>query len=248
MNNAKYLILKSLKFAKYRKHYNKYLIEGKRLIQSALKTHIKINSIYCSEFFKNENKTWIKKNLTKTTNIKTINNKQLLSISNTKSPSGIIAYCTIPLEKNLDLNQRKWLYLDKISDPGNLGTLMRSAAWFGVLNIAFSPNCVDPYNPKTVRSAMGAHFDISINTNIKLDKFKSSHKIICGSTSGKNIINYSFPNKCVLVLGNEAHGISEENQKFIEENVSIDKTGSGESLNIAAAGAIFLYMLSNTVN
>ncbi len=248
MNNAEHSILKSLKFAKSRKHHNMYLIEGKRLIKSALKAHVKIKSIYCSEIFINENKTWIKKNITKTINITIINKKQLQSISNTKSPSGIITYCTMPFKKNLDLNQHKWLYLDKISDPGNLGTLMRSAAWFGILNIALSPNCVDPYNPKTVRSAMGAHFDISINTNITLDNFKHSHKIIYGSLNGKNINNYSFPNKCVLVLGNEAHGISEENQIFIEENISINKIGSGESLNIAAAGAIFLYMLSNTVN
>ncbi|MBA64501.1 MAG: hypothetical protein CMG55_01735 [Candidatus Marinimicrobia bacterium] len=248
MNNAQFSILQSLKFVKYRKRYNKFLIEGKRLIQSALNSNFDIGPLYCSDTFKNENSEWIKTNLNDKKKLIIIKNKQLLNISNTKSPSGIISSCSIPKEKNLHLKQKKWLYLDKISNPGNMGTLMRSAAWFGISNIALSPYCVDPYNPKTVRSAMGAHFNISIHTNINLNVFVDSHSIIAGNSNGKNIISFSFPKKCVLVLGNEAHGISKKNKKFIKENISINKLGVGESLNVSSAGAIFLYLLSNNIN
>ncbi len=247
MNNAQFSILKSLKFVKYRKRYNKFLIEGKRLIQSALNSNFDIGPLYCSELFKNENSEWIQTNLNNKKTI-IIKNKKLLNISNTKSPSGIISSCSIPEEKSLYLKQKKWLYLDKISDPGNMGTLMRSAAWFGVSNIALSPYCVDPYNPKTVRSAMGAHFNISIHTNINLNVFVDSHYIVAGNSNGKNIISFSFPKKCVLVLGNEAHGLSKKNKKFIKENISINKLGVGESLNVSSAGAIFLYLLANNAN
>ena len=71
----------------------------------------------------------------------------------------------------------KWLYLDKISDPGNMGTLIRSCEWFGIKNIALSSKCADPYNPKTLRAAMGAHFVVSIYPNTDLSIFKNTHKI-----------------------------------------------------------------------
>ena len=248
MNNAQFSILQSLKFVKYRKRYNKFLIEGKRLIQSALNSNFDIGPLYCSDTFKNENSEWIKTNLNDKKKLIIIKNKQLLNISNTKSPSGILSSCSIPKEKSLHLKQNKWIYLDKISDPGNMGTLMRSAAWFGFSNIALSPYCVDPYNPKTVRSAMGAHFNISIHTNINLNVFADSHYIIAGNSKGKNVSSFSFPKKCVLVLGNEAHGISKKNKIFIKDNISINKLGIGESLNVSSAGAIFLYLLANNIN
>ena len=133
--------------------------------------------------------------------------------------------------------------IDKISDPGNMGTLIRSCAWFGIKNIALSPQCVDPYNPKTVRAAMGAHFLVTIQKRIDLTIFKETHKIIAANLDGFSASTYIFPDKCVLVLSNEAHGISDQNQNCIEDYIFIDKIGSGNSLNVSVAGSVLMYLM-----
>ena len=120
MDNAQFSILKSLKFVKYRKRYNKFLIEGKRLIHSALHSNSNIGPLYCSDVFKNENLEWIKTNLNNKKLI-IINNKKLLNISNTKSPSGIISSCSIPEEKSLHLKQKNGFILIKYLTLGTWG-------------------------------------------------------------------------------------------------------------------------------
>ena len=238
-----YKTIHSLRHAKHRKFYNKFVIEGKRIVESALVYNVKIGTIFCSEVFLKENKSWIQKHLNKSNIIKTIDNKIFLKICNTKSPQGILAVCEIPKQNPIKLTLDRWVYLDKISDPGNMGTLIRSCAWFGIKNIALSNKCADPYNPKSVRAAMGAHFVVTIHTNTDLSVFKKTHKIIAADLRGENASAYEFPNKCVLVLGSEAHGISNRNQDYIEDFIFINKLGHGDSLNVSTAGSILMYLL-----
>tara|TARA_B100000427_G_scaffold327105_1_gene337123 strand:- start:6296 stop:7036 length:741 start_codon:yes stop_codon:yes gene_type:complete len=240
-----YKIIKSLRFAKHRKHYNKFVIEGKRIIQSALEFKLNIGYLYCSEHFIKENSDWIKNNIKNKSIIKKVDKKQSVRISNTKSPSGILTICDIPPKKPLNMNICRWVFIDQITDPGNMGTLIRTCAWFGINNIALSPGCADPYNPKSIRAAMGANFGISLYTNVNLHTFKNSHKIIAADLEGTDVNTYVFPNKCVLVLGNEAHGISNQNRKYIKEYISINKLGIGNSLNVSSAGSILIYLLMN---
>ena len=238
-----YKTIQSLKYSKHRKFYNKFVIEGKRIVESALGFHAKIGPVFCSDNFLKENKTWIKKHLQKDTVIKTIDKKIFAKISNTKSPQGILTICDIPKQNPIKLTLDKWIYLDKISDPGNMGTLIRSCAWFGIKNIALSPECADPYNPKSIRAAMGTHFIVTLHMNTDLNIFKKTHRIIAADLSGENASAYDFPNKCVLVLGSEAHGISEQNLDYIEDFIFINKIGSGNSLNVSTAGSILIYLL-----
>ena len=240
-----YKAIHSLRHAKHRKFYNKFVIEGKRIVRSALVYNANIGTIFCVDNFLKENKSWVQRYLKKGTTIKKIDKKTLLKISNTKSPQGILAVCDIPKQNRIRLNMDRWIYLDKISDPGNMGTLIRSCAWFGIKNIALSPKCADPYNPKTIRAAMGAHFVVTLYPNTDLSIFKNTHKIIAADLSGKNANAYEFPNKCVLVLGSEAHGISDQNLGCIEDFIFINKLGSGNSLNVSTAGSILIYLLMN---
>jgi len=240
-----YKTIHSLRHAKHRKFYNKFVIEGKRIVRSALVYNANINTIFCNDNFFKENKSWVKKFLKKDTAIKKIDKKTLLKISNTKSPQGILAICDIPKQNRIKLTMDRWIYLDKISDPGNMGTLIRSCAWFGIKNIALSPKCADPYNPKTIRAAMGAHFVVTIYPNTDLSIFKKTHRIIAADLRGENASTYEFPKKCVLVLGNEAHGISNQNLDCIEDYIFINKLGSGNSLNVSTAGSILIYLLMN---
>ena len=238
-----YKTIQSLRYAKHRKFYNKFVIEGKRIVESALGFHANIGPIFCSNNFLKENKTWIEKHLKKDAIIKKIDKKNLIKISNTKSPQGILTICDIPKQNPIKLTLDKWIYLDKISDPGNMGTLIRSCAWFGIKNIALSPECADPYNPKSIRAAMGTHFIVTLHMNTDLNIFKKTHRIIAADLSGENASAYDFPNKCVLVLGSEAHGISEQNLDYIEDFIFINKLGSGNSLNVSTAGSILIYLL-----
>ena len=238
-----YKTIQSLKYAKYRKKHNKYVIEGKRLIKSALEFKVNIGPLFCSNNFIKENEKWVNKNIENKNKIKKVSEKQILKISNTKSPSGILTICEIPKQEPINLNANKWVYIDEISDPGNLGTLIRTCGWFGISNIAFSPECTDPYNPKSVRAAMGAHFGVLLHTNISLDTFKNSHTIIAADLNGINADSYFFPRRCILVLGNEAHGLSNQSRKQVEEYISINKLGVGDSLNVSSAGSILIYLL-----
>ena len=240
-----YKTIQSLRYAKHRKFYNKFVIEGKRIVESALGFHANIGPVFCSDNFLKENKTWIEKHLQKDIVIKTIDKKIFAKISNTKSPQGILTICDIPKQNPIKLTLDKWIYLDKISDPGNMGTLIRSCAWFGIKNIALSPECADPYNPKSIRAAMGTHFIVTLHINTDLNIFKKTHRIIAADLSGENASAYDFPNKCVLVLGSEAHGISEQNLDYIEDFIFINKLGSGNSLNVSTAGSILIYLLMN---
>ena len=238
-----YKTIQSLKYAKHRKTHNRYVIEGKRLIKSALEFNANIGPLFCSNNFIKENEKWVKENIGNKNKIKKISEKQILKISDTRSPSGILTICEIPKQEPLNLNVNKWIYIDKISDPGNLGTLIRTCGWFGIDNIAFSPGCTDPYNPKSVRAAMGAHFGVVLHTNISLDTFKNSHTIIAADLNGINVDSYFFPGRSILVLGSEAHGISSQSRKYIDEYISINKLGIGDSLNVSSAGSILIYLL-----
>ena len=237
--------LQLLKQVKHRRSQNKFLAEGKRLIEAALDWSSSIESIYCSERFYAKNiDDWrgfvgIEKSM-----INIITESQFKRISSTSTPSGIAAKCNIIEQGKPDLDQPFWIYLDKISDPGNLGTILRTASWFGINNIAVSPESVDPYNPKTVRAGMGAHFGLKIHNNVQLKQFLKTHSILAGSKEGEDVSKFEFPKKYIVVLGNEAHGISRETNEMVQHHITINRLGEGESLNLASAASILIYVMT----
>ena len=244
MNQKDLKIILSLKRKKGREEHNLFLIEGLRLIESALSKPSMIKVLYFNEKFKEKNSLLLKRVISEKIINEKVPTKDLKKISSTVTPSGIIALCHIPKRKVLNFNHSKWIYLDKVSDPGNLGTLLRSAAWFNFKNIALSKDCVDPYNPKVVRASMGGVFDLSIHTEIELKGFSKDYLIIGASKSGLNINSFTKPNKFVLIIGSESNGISKENLSEINQMITIKKTGKGESLNAGTAGSIIMYEFS----
>ena len=245
MNKNQLKQVKSLRYAKYRKLYGKFFIEGSRLVKGALDWGSTVECIYCTEaFYKDKYESAIFNDIRKD-KIKIVTERVFKNICSTQSPSGIAAICTIPKYNSINLEERQWIYLDQISDPGNLGTLLRSASWFGLKNIALSPSSVDPYNPKVVRAAMGAHFGINLYVDVNLNIFYKSHTIIAASQKGTDITDFNFPKKSVFVFGNEAHGISNKRMKIVQELITIKRFGTGESLNIASAASVIMYMIRN---
>ncbi len=245
MNNQIIKQLQSLKQTKFRKLHGKFLIEGKRLVKAGLDWGSSVETLFCTKsFYDNNIDTWDVFSMIDRSILKIIDETQFKKISSTTSPSGIGARCKIREHINLDLNQAKWIYLDRIRDPGNLGTILRSACWFNLKNIAISPQSVDPYNPKAIRAGMGAHFGLRIYNDIELDNFINTHSIIAGNNDGKDLSNFKFPEKHVIVFGNEAHGISMANKKLIQDFITIKKLGQGESLNLASAASILMHEIT----
>ena len=241
--------LTRLSTKKGRNEYGLYLIEGLRIIRSALRVQTKINRIFVTARFEESvDYQLISNRFNQILKPEIIDEKTMKQITQTVTPSGILAVCSLPKVTELPSTiVSNWLYLDKIADPGNLGTLLRSAAWFGTTQVALSPHCADLFNPKVMRGGMGAHFSLQMVTNCDLHQFKSSDHLIIGADhKGMSIVDFNHNAKdWVLVIGSEAHGISKENSNHIKYSLSIPKNGSGDSLNAAVAGSIMLYCLNN---
>lgn len=244
MTNNEVKIIQSLGRKKVRQERGQFFIEGKRLVQSALEFQSQLHEVFVTDLFLKDHSDFVEMVQNNGVKVTQISSKVMDKLSFTKSPSGVAAVCDLPPTSLCDTSQEKWLYFDHVADPGNLGTLFRSAAWFGFRHMALSTKCVDPYNPKVVRSGMGAHFGLSIHSDISLNLFSNSHALIGADHHGTPIERFSIPEKFVLVLGNEAHGLSDETKAQLDEIVAIAKRGFGESLNVSAAGALLMDRLS----
>ena len=242
MNDRLIKKLKLLKQSKHRKVKNQFIAEGKRLVREAINYGNTVDLLFCTKTFYEKNQSnWQGFLEVGSTMLEIITDSQFKGISSTSTPSGIAALCNIPRNPYVDFKVREWIYLDKIRDPGNLGTILRSALWFGFKNIILSSKSVDPYNPKAIRSGMGSHFGLNLYQNVRLNDFIETHLIVSGSTCGEDISVFKLPKKYVLVLGNEAHGISKNIAPLIQKSVSIKRLGEGESLNLSSAASILMY-------
>ncbi len=247
ISNKKIKKLSILSTKKGRKEEGKFLIEGYRIIRSALRNNVNIENIYISNRFKaSEDYKNLNGLISKNIDVAVLDEKTINKICQTVNPAGIVAACLLPDDfKITKLLTDNWIYLDKISDPGNIGTLLRTSAWFGINNVALSSKCADAFNPKVIRSAMGAHFSLNIVGNMDLFEFKKNQYCIIGADqNGSPMDDFNYDKKkWILVIGNEGHGISENSKKYIQHFLSIPSSGSGNSLNAAVAGSILIHHL-----
>ena len=234
--------LRSLSQKKYRIQSQKFLVEGKRIVKELIKSSALIDQIYVSEDFivKNADFILFDSNIT----YEIIPNDVISKIKTTDSSQEVFAISFI--NNSLDIQiQTPILVLDDISDPGNLGTLLRSASWYGINNVLVSSKSVDIYNPKVVRSAMGAHFHITNLHQLSEEKIRSilndeSINIIAATLNGSSHKNFDPSNNWALILGNEAHGVTESMLNIANDQVSIPKLGNMESLNVGVAGSVLI--------
>ena len=238
--------IRSLKSKKGRQEHGQFMIEGYRLVKTYLENQAGIIDVYYTKAFKQQYKRFnlLSKNSEK--ELVLITEKLMSQISDAITPSGIICICKTIRTPVPNFSAQTWLYLYQLSDPGNTGSLLRTAAWFNIKNIAFSPYSIDPFNPKVVRSAMGAHIHIDIHINMGLGQFQDNNYLTIGADqNGKEVIDqFVSLHKRVIVLGGEAHGIGQTIKHKLDKIVSVPKMGYGESLNVAAAGAILMNRLS----
>ncbi|WP_316815803.1 RNA methyltransferase [Pedobacter nyackensis] len=238
--------IKSLHQKKYRKENGIFIIEGIKSIEEFIQSNYQVHSIYYLAQYQSL--------LTALpTNIKLfeINNAELDKISTLQTPQGILALVHLPKPTVLNtatLKNAFTLVLDGVQDPGNMGTIIRTADWFGFNQIICSHNCVEVYNPKTVQATMGSLSRINIFYEELPLVLKDINLPIFGAVlDGKSMYKTDWGKEGLVILGNEGQGITPEVIKLITNPVTIPRTGSAESLNVAISAAILCADISRNL-
>ena len=227
-------LINSLKKKKFRLQNRLFIAEGVKVVEELLESKLILHSIYSTTAYSN------RLNLE---GIQIIDEKELKSISEFTNPNQILAVFQIPeMEKIKKIGLT--LVLDEINDPGNLGTIIRLCDWFGVDQLVCSLNTVDIFNPKVVQASMGSLSRLSIAYTDLVDLLESESRPVYGALlEGENVYKTTLSNDAVLVMGNEANGISAEIKNLITKPITIPQFGNvqkTESLNVATATAILL--------
>lgn len=233
-------LINSLVKKKFRQKYNKFVVEGVKNIKEVLNSSIYVEKIYSIDDTFDD---YPSKNVL-------ITERELKKISQLVTPNTALAVCEIPQEKKIQKNGFI-IALDDIRDPGNLGTIIRMADWFGIQQIVCSKETVDLYNPKVIQSTMGSFIRVQINYTDLEEFFETySHPILGTFMDGENLYKTKLPEKAVLLMGNEANGISEKLESFVTQRLSIPRMGKlqqTESLNVAMATSIILGERASTM-
>ena len=222
---------------KYRDELGLFIAEGEKAVSELINESIEITNIYAVKEFGNINFP-----------ITYTDEYSMKKISTTSTPCEILAIAKKRKQKiNTFKNYKKIALLENISDPGNLGTIIRSAAAFGIEGIILFSDCTELYSPKVIRSCAGNFFKTAvteIKTKDELKKLFPSHKIISTSLSEKNNITL---NDCrnieniIIMFGSEAKGLSEDLIKIADKNIKLKMENNVESLNIAISASIIFY-------
>ena len=224
--------IRSLKDRKVRDENNCFVVEGLKLVQELIEQHTGlIESVFCSdpELLSNDSVP-----------VSYIKPSDLERISTQKTPNKAIAIVKKPIVETKNDNALV-LALDGIQDPGNLGTIIRTADWFGIDHILCSKDTVDCFNSKVVQSTMGSLFRVKIEyTDLSNWLKKSERTIYAAALSTKTNSFYQMKSNAVLVIGNEGNGISQEVLSLCDDTVTIPQFGNAESLNAAVATGIIL--------
>ena len=224
----------SLLQKKYRSRHNLFVVEGVKGVNEFLKSEFKLDKIFCTDTFSHD---------ISSDKVQSVSNDELKKISNLKNPNQVLALFLIPEGKDLDFN-KSTLVLDGVNDPGNLGTIIRLCDWFGIEQLLCSPNTVDCYNSKVIQSTMGSLKRVSIQySELKPFLNTSTLPIYAAIMDGENVYKKHLAKDAIIVMGNEANGISQEIFDMITDSVMIPRFGKSqetESLNVATATAILL--------
>lgn len=245
-DNSFYKSLKKLKEKRFRQKEEKFILEGFRLIDEAIKADMEIEFLILSTSSKEKLENTNLKDKINDDKIVILLDNLFNQLTSTENPQGIIA---IVKNKKLKLNIDGSFFLvcDKVQDPGNIGTIIRTAHAAGVDAIILTKGTVDIYNDKVIRSTMGSMFYIPIFYDdekfsiIKELKEKNFSLVTTSLSDSKNFFDEDLKGKIILAVGNEGNGISDELFELADKKVKIPMPGGAESLNVAIASSIILF-------
>jgi TrmH family RNA methyltransferase len=237
LSKSQISLLSSLQHKKFRREHGFFLVEGYKSVVEFTGSGYQVDTIYHTDAIAPK-----MLNLSRNINFQEISMKDIEKISTLKTPQEVIGLVKIPLWPTLNydsLKQKFSLVLDNIQDPGNMGTIIRTADWFGITDVICSEDTVDVYNPKVVQATMGSLARVNVHyTDVAQVLTKIKLPIFGAMLNGKNVYNTDFGTEGLLVMGNEGNGISPVIEGLIGTKITIPRAGEAESLNVAIATAI----------
>ncbi len=234
--------IKKLQQKKYRSQLGHYLVEGEHLVLELQKAAVQHPELGASQLLVTEKYQGWRSDF----DTRVISDKQMAQLADTQTPPGILAVVPLPGTAAVAQAGERSIYLHEIQDPGNLGTILRSLAWFGGFRCLLSPGSVDPYNPKVVRASMGAIFHVPLELDVSLEELgrRYTHMAFL-DMAGSPISSAGFAEHSCYVFGNEARGVPREQLQALEvEAFTIAGSGQIESLNLATAVNLCVYELT----
>jgi len=231
-------LLKSLQQKKFRREHGLFIVEGHKSITEFINSAYLVEAIYYTPSFDSK----VLK-LSQKINFCEISVTELEKVSSLKTPQDALALVKVPEWPILQHEQLKGkfsLVLDGVQDPGNLGTIIRIADWFGIDHIICSEDTVDVYNPKVVQACMGSLARVKVHyTSLTEFLSKINLPVFGALLDGENIYSTDFGKEGLIVMGNEGNGLRPEIQKMVNKAITIPRIGKAESLNVAIATALF---------
>ncbi|MDB4274098.1 RNA methyltransferase [Algibacter sp.] len=232
LSKSQIKLITSLKQKKYRQQHGFFVVEGVKTITELLQSNLELQKLYATASFNIDAKDEV-----------IISDSDLKRISFLTTPNKALAIFKIPEPKPID-NSGLIVALDSIRDPGNLGTIIRLCDWFGVKELICSKETVDCFNPKVIQATMGSITRVNVSYMNFVPFLGGIETPVFGAfMEGENVYHKTLPKTGVLVMGNEANGVSKEVEAVITEKISIPRFGdlqAAESLNVATATAILL--------
>ncbi|XMO87308.1 RNA methyltransferase [Algibacter sp. AS12] len=232
LSKSQIKLITSLKQKKYRQQHGFFVVEGVKTITELLQSHLELYKLFTTKPFNINTK-----------DEELVSDQELKRISFLTTPNTALAVFKMPEPKPIDTTGLI-VVLDAIRDPGNLGTIIRLCDWFGVTELVCSKETVDRFNPKVVQATMGSITRVNVNYIDLVPFLKESNLPVYGAfMEGENVYKSELPKNGILVMGNEANGVSKEVEAVITEKISIPRFGelqATESLNVATATAILL--------
>ena len=244
MTRQQLKLIQSLQHKKFRKTHGLFIVEGLKMVQELLRSQFVVEYLIVSQSWKTENLNFDFETFT----AEVVSDKDYKSLSNFNTPPGILAVVRIPKSAANDFKIAGLvLVLDGISDPGNMGTIIRTAEWFGVQAIVCSTDCTDVWQPKVVQATMGSVFRIPVfqaDLQLFFNSVEKDIPIYGALLEGKNLFStkYDRQKPALLVIGSESHGISKAVMPFITNPLTIPAhpDSEAESLNASVATAVIL--------
>jgi RNA methyltransferase, TrmH family len=237
--NLQIKFIKSLQLKKNRYEEQLYICEGEKIVEELIRYNTEnIDTIYATQ-------AWAETHVSIKDKIEISSVKELEKMSSLTTPALVLATVRFSKSSSINIHPKVNIYLDQISDPGNLGTIIRTADWYGLSTLFLSPNCVDQYSPKVIQAAMGSHFRIRceiIEFQELISKNKFDH-IYATAMEGENLNSISSVGTKLVIMGSESHGVSSEIFVLAPQKLTIPSYGQTESLNVSVATGIILHQL-----
>jgi TrmH family RNA methyltransferase len=226
--------VRSLQQKKFRNESGCFVVEGRKGVEEGLKSDFKIHSVYTTDV------DWANAHA----DSMLVPMREMEQMSSLNSPSPYLAVFHSS-DNNIEWDRsRSVMVLDGIADPGNMGTIIRTAEWFGIETILCTPDCVELYNPKVVQATMGSVFRMRVialsDEEMARDLKAGDYYIIAADLKGSSIYKFDFKQKLAIIIGSESHGVRPAIRSMVDEFVTIPGNGRAESLTASVAATVFV--------